>query len=272
MYSLYPGNQIWEGPKQYFATPFIQSIATKNIFTNQLKQKADFLSNIYNTNIAGTFVGKIYEEIMHAKIFNGNFEIVINHLPESLAAAESSFTLKLPCNFVVKPFFNDEDLFGIVETFCAKSSPPFYIKPMHGSYSQIDAFVMHQEHRYFLQMTISDTHPIDEIFVASLAHKLWPGEDFKYIYVVPAGRAATFKRQPVKKGKALKDKPWKCSTKALPLPPVKSKVEQYVSGIGRSKDNDWMGVELIDKLMLKVEDAFADFSRYTLRKRKQMSK
>jgi hypothetical protein len=57
IYSLYPGDQIWESPKQTFATPFIQSIATRNIFTNHLKDRTDFLSNIYNANIASPFLG-----------------------------------------------------------------------------------------------------------------------------------------------------------------------------------------------------------------------
>jgi hypothetical protein len=61
IYSLIPGDYLWERPKETFATQFIKTLATRIVFMEEMKAKTDFLSNISHSNITGSFIGQIYK-------------------------------------------------------------------------------------------------------------------------------------------------------------------------------------------------------------------
>jgi hypothetical protein len=268
IFSLLPGDEIWERPKEMFATPFIQSIVTKIIFIDQLTRKTDFLSNIDNGNVACTFIGKVYEVLIHAKIFQGNFKLMIKHLPKATKTAKSTLCIDVPTDFEIFSFESIESLAKRIRKIeNDKTDYAYYFKPLHPCLKQIDSVVMIRtgevSHRFLLQMTISSTHRINEVSVVADAHAIWGNKPFKYIYIVPPHKVEAFQRQLPQTGTEIGELAVKPSTGVNPA--TKPRIlEQYVAGVGGQKGEDWMHVEFIDKLMVKVEEAFVDSSRDTL--------
>jgi hypothetical protein len=269
IYSLIPGDFIWERPKEIFASQFIRSIAARIVFLEELKGKADFLSGIYTSNIASAFVGQIYEEIIHSKIVQGDFNIEILRLPPK-GVAEKPITVPFPKDFQVIPIENTKQLIAKVKLVLADTNDTrsYYFKPLTTKFEQVDSVVMFHHNRKFyrflLQMTISGKHPINETCVANLARDLWGSGEYFYIYVIPKSKVNDFKRQTVKKGTHFIP-----STRVLRSSsgPKNKPVEQYVAGIGgeEADGQSWMKVEFIDKLLEKVESAFVDVSINTLK-------
>jgi hypothetical protein len=267
IYSLLPGDEIWERPKETFATPFIQSIATKIIFIDHLTRKTNFLSNIYNSNVACTFIGRVYEELIHSKLFQGNFKLMIQHLPKARKTAKSTLCMHVPTDFEIFPFESIESLAKKIRKISNdKGDYAFYFKPLHSFLKQIDSIVLIRRgevyYRFLLQMTISSSHHINEVSVVADAHAIWGNKPFKYISIVPPHKVQTFKRQLPQIGTEIENLPEKMSTRANPTKP--RILEQYVAGVGVQEGEDWMHVEFIHKLMVKVEEAFVDMSRETV--------
>jgi hypothetical protein len=79
-----------------------------------LKGEADFLSNLYNSNIASSFIGQIYEEIIHSKIAQGGFSIKIIHLWKDGKRRRTLPDLNFPTDFVVQGFANADVLAQLI--------------------------------------------------------------------------------------------------------------------------------------------------------------
>jgi hypothetical protein len=257
IYSLIPGDYLWERPKETFATQFIKTLATRTVFMDEMKAKTDFLSNISHSNIAGSFIGQIYEEILHAKLVKGNFVAEMTHLLKN-GSIDSTLRLTFPHypeNFQVHMVQNSADLEGKVKEI-KETKKSHYFKPSHHTFEQIDSVAMiwvkEGFQRFFFQMATSLHHPLRDSFISELATSLWGAEaSYKYVFVVPEDRKESFKRQP----RVSKTFPIDPSSESNPITSKKTRkypsaIDQYVIYLGGP---DWKNVDFIDNLMAAVD-------------------